>query len=61
MAWQMENCHSDGGAIFILGETGPVGLPIQQIGLGPLWLASPITTITGYDYLRAGYTISRQS
>ena len=46
----------------ILGEAGPVGLPIQQIGLGLIWLAGLITTITGYDYLRVGLQyIARKS
>lgn len=38
----------------IVGEAGPVRLPVEQIGAVLLWIAALLTLVTGYDYLRAG-------
>jgi len=40
----------------IVGNAGPVFLPITWIGEMLLWLAALLTLVTGYDYLRAGFT-----
>ncbi len=44
------------GAIGVLmvGDAGPVWLPVTLIGELMLWLAAALTLVTGYDYLRAG-------
>lgn len=38
----------------ILGDAGPAGWPIREIGEVALWLAAGLTLVTGYDYLRTG-------
>jgi cardiolipin synthase len=40
--------------VLIVGDSGPVWLPVQAIGEILLWIAGILTCITGYDYLRAG-------
>lgn len=40
----------------IVGEAGPVLLPVQGIGETLLWIAALLTLVTGYDYLHAGLT-----
>jgi cardiolipin synthase (CMP-forming) len=40
----------------IVGDAGPVLLPVAWIGEMLLWLAALLTMMTGYDYLRAGLT-----
>jgi cardiolipin synthase len=40
----------------IVGDAGPVFLPVQEIGGTLLWAAGLLTLVTGYDYLRAGLT-----
>jgi cardiolipin synthase len=40
----------------IVGDAGPVVLPVAWIGEMLLWLAALLTLMTGYDYLRAGLT-----
>ena len=40
--------------VLIVGEAGPVFLPVTMIGESLLWLAALLTLMTGYDYLRAG-------
>jgi cardiolipin synthase len=38
----------------LVGDAGPVFLPVQGIGEALLWIAALLTLVTGYDYLRAG-------
>lgn len=38
----------------ILGPSGPVQLPVEQIGTLGIWLAAALTLITGWEYLQAG-------
>jgi cardiolipin synthase len=38
----------------IVGEAGPVEIPVVAIGEVLLWLAAAFTIVTGYGYLRAG-------
>ena len=38
----------------IVGDAGPVVLPVSGIGETLLWIAALLTLVTGYDYLRAG-------
>lgn len=38
----------------IVGDAGPVWLPVTLIGEVGLWIAAGLTLITGYDYLSAG-------
>lgn len=38
----------------MVGDAGPVNIPIRQIGDFGLWIAAGLTLVTGYDYLRAG-------
>lgn len=38
----------------LVGDAGPVWLPVQAIGWWSLWLAALLTLVTGWDYLRAG-------
>jgi cardiolipin synthase len=40
--------------VLIVGEAGPVFLPVTMIGETLLWVAALLTLMTGYDYLRAG-------
>jgi cardiolipin synthase (CMP-forming) len=40
----------------IVGDAGPVFLPVTGIGELLLWIAALLTLVTGYDYLRAGLT-----
>ncbi|KAF0137775.1 MAG: CDP-diacylglycerol--glycerol-3-phosphate 3-phosphatidyltransferase, partial [Rhodospirillaceae bacterium] len=38
----------------LVGDAGPVWLPVQAIGEAGLWVAALLTMGTGYDYLKAG-------
>ncbi len=38
----------------IVGDHGPVGLPVSDIGITGLWLAALLTLVTGWDYTRVG-------
>jgi cardiolipin synthase len=38
----------------LVGDAGPVILPVEAIGEFLLWAAAALTLVTGYDYLRAG-------
>jgi cardiolipin synthase (CMP-forming) len=40
----------------IVGDAGPVVLPVAGVGEMLLWMAALLTLVTGYDYLRAGLT-----
>ena len=40
--------------VLIVGDAGPVFLPVKDIGGLLLWIAATLTLITGYDYLRLG-------
>jgi cardiolipin synthase len=40
--------------ILIVGEAGPVGVPLREIGEVGLWVAGGLTLVTGYDYLVRG-------
>jgi cardiolipin synthase len=40
--------------VLIVGDAGPVWLPVRLIGEAGLWFAAALTLVTGYDYLRAG-------
>jgi len=37
----------------IVGDSGPVWLPVQFIGDAGLWTAAILTLVTGWDYLKA--------
>lgn len=39
---------------FLLNKSAPFGLPAVEIGIACIWLAAILTTITGYQYLKAG-------
>jgi cardiolipin synthase len=41
--------------ILIVGNDGPVGIPVQEIGEIGLWAAGLLTLITGWDYMQAGW------
>ncbi len=41
-------------AVLIIGDNGPWGIPLVEIGEVGLWAAAILTIVTGYDYLRAG-------
>ena len=41
-------------AVLIVGDDGPRGIPVVEIGEIGLWVAAILTIVTGYDYLRAG-------
>ncbi len=40
--------------LLLVGDAGPLWLPLQEIGWWGLWAAAILTLVTGYDYLRAG-------
>jgi cardiolipin synthase (CMP-forming) len=40
--------------VLIVGDSGPLWLPVQAIGEILLWIAGLLTCMTGYDYLCAG-------
>lgn len=40
----------------IVGDAGPAFLPVKDIGGLLLWIAAILTLVTGYDYLRAGFS-----
>jgi cardiolipin synthase len=40
-------------AFLLLGASGPLWLPVAEIGWYGLWLAALLTLVTGYDYLYA--------
>jgi cardiolipin synthase len=40
--------------VLIVGDAGPVWLPVRAIGELGLWVAAALTLVTGYDYLQAG-------
>ena len=40
----------------IVGDAGPSVLPIEGIGEILIWIAALLTLVTGYDYLRAGFS-----
>ena len=40
--------------VLLVGDAGPIFLPVTLIGELMLWAAAVLTLITGYDYLRAG-------
>ncbi len=40
----------------IVGEAGPALVPVEEIGAVLLWAAALLTLVTGYDYLRAGFS-----
>lgn len=41
-------------AWLLVGDAGPVFLPVREIGEAGLWVAAALTLVTGYDYLKAG-------
>jgi CDP-diacylglycerol--glycerol-3-phosphate 3-phosphatidyltransferase len=41
-------------AVLIVGDNGPSGVPVTEIGEIGLWVAAILSIVTGYDYLRAG-------
>jgi cardiolipin synthase len=45
----------------IVGDAGPVFLPVQGIGETLLWVAALLTLVTGYDYMHAGLTHMSQA
>jgi cardiolipin synthase (CMP-forming) len=40
--------------ILLVGDAGPVGIPVRWTGEVLLWIAALLTLVTGYDYLHAG-------
>jgi cardiolipin synthase len=40
--------------VLLVGNAGPIFLPVQFLGEVLLWIAAALTLVTGYDYLRAG-------
>lgn len=40
--------------VLIVGDAGPAGIPVREIGEALLWAAAALTLYTGYDYLRTG-------
>lgn len=40
--------------VLLVGDAGPAGLPVREIGEVCLWVAAALTLITGWDYLRSG-------
>jgi cardiolipin synthase (CMP-forming) len=40
--------------VLIVGESGPIWLPVTEIGWAGLWLAALLTLITGWSYLQSG-------
>jgi cardiolipin synthase len=42
--------------VLLVGDAGPIGIPVRYIGEVMLWIAAALTLVTGYDYLRAGLT-----
>ena len=38
----------------IVGDAGPVAIPVTAIGVSGLWIAAALTLITGYDYFVRG-------
>lgn len=40
--------------VLLVGDAGPIALPVRTIGETMLWVAALLTLITGYDYLHAG-------
>ncbi len=40
--------------VLLVGDAGPIYLPVTWIGELMLWAAAVLTLVTGYDYLRAG-------
>lgn len=38
----------------LVGDAGPLALPVEAVGWWGLWLAALLTLVTGWDYLRAG-------
>src|SRR5262249_28883647 len=38
----------------IVGDAGPRGLPVVEIGAAGLWVAAILTLATGFDYLQPG-------
>ena len=42
--------------VLIVGDAAPAWLPAPLIGEICLWVAAALTLITGWDYLRAGWT-----
>ena len=41
-------------AFLLVGNAGPVWLPVEAIGWWGLWAAALLTLVTGWDYLQAG-------
>jgi cardiolipin synthase len=41
--------------ILIVGDDGPLWLPVEAIGEVGLWAAGLLTLITGWDYMQAGW------
>ena len=39
--------------VLLIGDAGPVFIPMVEIGEVGLWIAAALTFITGYNYLRA--------
>lgn len=42
-------------ALLIVGDHGPVWLPVVDLGTFGLWVAGTLTLITGWDYMHAGF------
>lgn len=43
--------------VLIVGDSGPAGWPVREVGEILLWIAAVLTLITGYDYLRTGLRV----
>jgi cardiolipin synthase len=42
--------------VLLVGDAGPVDIPVRLIGEVMLWIAAVLTLVTGYDYLHTGLT-----
>jgi CDP-diacylglycerol---glycerol-3-phosphate 3-phosphatidyltransferase len=42
--------------VLLVGSSGPANLHVQVIGETLLWIAAAFTMVTGYQYVRAGFT-----
>ena len=40
--------------VLIVGDYGPDVIPVRQIGVVGIWIASVLTAVTGWDYVREG-------
>lgn len=41
-------------AVLLVGDSGPAGLPVAEIGAAGLWAAAVLTVVTGYGYVKQG-------